>query len=137
MRIVPIVDHFGYFITDTGRVYCNLGRGHRRNGTTTDLYEIKGSPTTKGYIRIRARNDKTGKRQDLYIHRLVAQHFLPNPDGKEIVNHKNCRRSDNRVENLEWATAEENNTYAVYMGRITRNGRGRYTTTYNYLDEAA
>lgn len=137
MRIVPIVDHQGYYITDTGRVFSNLGRGNRRRGATTDMYELKPTPTQKGYWRIKARNNVTGKRQDLYIHRLVAQHFLPNPENKEYVNHKNCHRDDNRVENLEWATAEENNSYAVYMGRITRNGRGRYITTYDYLDEAA
>ena len=138
MNFKPIVNHEGYFITDTGQVFSNLGKGNRHKGNTLEeMYEIKQRPTRGGYVRIRARNDITGKRDDLYIHRLVAQHFLTNPDNKEIVNHKNCNRFDNRVENLEWATVEENNAYAVYMGTIARNGQGRFITTYDYLDEVA
>jgi hypothetical protein len=45
-----------------------------------------------------------GKRITAKAHRLVAQAFIPNPLDKPTVNHKNGKRSDNRVENLEWAT---------------------------------
>lgn len=137
VTLKPIVDHEGYFVSDTGRVFSNLGKGNRHKGNSKELCELKQRPTKDGYVRIRARNDITGKRDDLYIHRLVAQHYLPNPENKEFVNHKNCNRFDNRLENLEWATVEENNSYAVYMGTVARNGKGRFATTHNYLDEAA
>lgn len=44
----PIEDFDGYFISDDGRVYCNLGKGNRRkNDKTTELYEINPRPTKK------------------------------------------------------------------------------------------
>ena len=54
---------------------------------------------------------KNGKRRLELIHRLVALAFIPNPEGKPQINHKNCIRNDNRVENLEWMTHQENQDY--------------------------
>lgn len=44
----------------------------------------------------------------LYVHRLVAAAFIPNPRGYDVVNHINGTRNDNRVENLEWCTQSQN-----------------------------
>ena len=74
--------------------------------------------------RIRALRPRTGywrvgiEMRVVSVHRLVATAFLPNPDGKPYVNHKNCVRTDNRVENLEWCTHLENMRHASRSGRM-------------------
>lgn len=64
-----------------------------------------------GYLQVKLCNEQ-GK-DDWNIHRLIAQAFIPNPENKPFVNHKNGIKSDNRVENLEWVTASENMIHAA------------------------
>ena len=55
---------------------------------------------------------KNKLRKQPKIHRLIAIAFIPNPENKPEVNHKNWIRDDNRIENLEWVTAKENMQHA-------------------------
>lgn len=66
-----------------------------------------------GYLRIRIR----GGKQEMYsIHRLVAETFVPNPDKKPQVNHKDGNKLNNHVSNLEWTTSKENLQHAWKNG---------------------
>lgn len=60
-----------------------------------------------------------------YAHRLVAQHFIPNPEGKKCVNHIDHNKSNNVVSNLEWVTAKENTKHGIDAGRINAKLRGK------------
>lgn len=59
-----------------------------------------------GYCRVGLK--KNGKHKNAPVHRLVAESFIPNPQNKKQVNHKNGIKTDNSVENLEWVSASEN-----------------------------
>lgn len=61
------------------------------------------------------------KRFTFIGHRVVAQHFIPNPENLPVVNHINSIRDDNRAENLEWMTVKQNMQHMVDTGRSGKN----------------
>ena len=60
--------------------------------------------------------DSNGKVRNRSIHRLVTTAFIPNPENKPWVNHKDCNKMNNHVSNLEWCTERENYDHAIKNG---------------------
>lgn len=94
----------------------NLGRLKRpaqsfKSGWTYKEKITSGYRNKRGYVTTALAIN--GKYELRYLHRLVAEAFIPNPDNKTEVNHINGIKWDNRAENLEWVNERENHTHSV------------------------
>lgn len=96
-----------YQISDYGRI-----KSFYR--TTTHTRILKERTHRDGYLYVGLY--KNGKTTTAKSHRLVALYFIPNPENKPQVNHKDGNKLNNNVENLEWCTAAENARHAVDTG---------------------
>lgn len=107
-----------YQVSNLGRVK-SLEReiGHRYAGQTRTIPEkiMNVCDNGNGYKTIHLR--KNGKRKVRYIHRLVAECFLPPIEGKNYINHKDYDITNNAADNLEWCTQKENVRYSAHHMR--------------------
>lgn len=103
-----------YSIYPDGRVWSNVGKGRF----------LKTHPCRNRYIMVNLGKDS----RNISIHRLVAKHYIPNPENKPQVDHINRDRSDNRICNLRWVTRCENMNN---IGMIKTNTSGHKYITYH------
>ena len=75
---------------------------------------IKPAIKANGYLQVGLR--KHNQRKYVSIHRLVAIHFIENPENKKQVNHIDCNKQNNNINNLEWVTSQENQKHAKENG---------------------
>ena len=105
----------------------NLGRFKNSYGTIMDNYK----PNENGYVRVYVHQKTFG------IHILVANTFLENPENKKTVNHIDGNKSNNKVENLEFATNKEQQIHKHAMGlgnNFTRKVK-QYDLNWNFIKE--
>lgn len=103
-----------YLISDHGRARTLRPKFRKKEF-------LKGKVDNDGYL-IYAFYGMDGKSRHMKAHRVVAIHFIPNPDSKDTVNHKDGNKLNNHKDNLEWATRQEQIAHAI------SNGLRRYRT---------
>lgn len=111
--MVPIKNYENYFITEQGEVI------NSKTGRT-----LKPSLGANGYYRVNLR--KNGKTKTVYIHRLVAETFIPNPNNYNEVNHIDENKANNAIENLEWVSHKANINHATCIQRRASTTTSRY-----------
>lgn len=97
-----------YLIDSLGNIVsCPRQQGSR----FVNQYKILGTKVNRlGYKEVALSKD--GKTRTVLLHRLIAMHFIDNPNNLPCVNHINGIKSDNRIENLEWCTRSQNTKHA-------------------------
>jgi len=115
-----IKDYEGiYQISNLGNVKSLI---RKTSGTNTSkVVFLKLFLSKNGYLRCVL--SKKGKIKKMLIHRLIADHFIKNTLNKKCVNHINGIRTDNRIENLEWATHSENSTHGYRKNKRKNSNR--------------
>ena len=107
----PVVGYEGlYEVSNWGRVK-SLKFGKEKI--------LKQSKNNKGYCLVTL--SKNGTHKHFQVHRLVALHFLPNPNNLPQINHKDENKTNNNVDNLEWCTNEYNHNYGTINERISKS----------------
>lgn len=125
-----------YSVSNLGNVKANARDIETKTGVRHYKEKIlKPEMTQDGHLRIVL--SEAGKRKRVFVHRLVAEAFIPNPDNLPIINHKDENPSNNEVSNLEWCTVLYNNNYNERNKRIgDKEGHNVcvYDKDNNYID---
>lgn len=110
-----------YQISNLGRVK-SLGR--RGKGCSLEDRILKPMINKDGYHLVNLK-DVNHVAKWFTIHRLVALHFIPNPNDYKEINHKDEAKGNNSVTNLEWCTREYNVSYGTVIERQSNNKKGQ------------
>lgn len=104
-----------YKISSDGRVRSKDRIIFDKNGVRLRLNKSKEISPRIGLYKMVGLN-KNRVQSQISVHRLVALHFIPNPENKPQVNHIDGNKLNNDISNLEWVTAKENQKHAFRLG---------------------
>lgn len=93
---------------------------------------LKPRLTKNGYLQVGI--NKNGKRKVVYVHRLVAIAFIPNPNELPEVNHMSEVKTDNSVENLEWISHVDNMNHGTLQERQKKSNLGKHDKPVYYVE---
>jgi hypothetical protein len=102
---MEIINYPNYLIYDDGRVFSKERKDSMGRKVKGKFMKIRDNG--KGYYQVSVCKDS--KHKDLYIHRLVAEHYIPNPENKLEVDHIDNNKQNNSIKNLRWATRSQQN----------------------------
>lgn len=118
-----------YQVSDSGKIKSVSRVIIKSNGTKVFLKELILTPgTNQGKYYFVSLVNKNRKKKSFLVNRIVAITFIPNPENKPEVNHKDGNRINNALENLEWVTKSENVIHSYSMGKrkkLTSDIHGR------------
>lgn len=128
-----VVEHQNYEVNQFGEV-----RHKQRQ------HILKPRSNNGGYLYVNFKVN--GKNTNFAVHRIVANAFIPNPNGYTEVNHKDYDKTNNCVENLEWVSSSQNKSHA-FLKKENKDSRGKavnqfdrngnFLATYASVSEAA
>ena len=116
-EIKEIPNYKGYYISKSGKVFSTRGRWGTEKHRELKQGLQNGYPSVTLY---KTGNKGSGYGDTLYVHRLLAEAYIPVIDKKTFVNHKDGNKQNNLLSNLEWVTQQENLLHAFQTGLMTQ-----------------
>ena len=109
-KFYKIKGYEDYLISKSGKIYSIIKR------------RLLKPYDANGYYKVYLKDKRLNKCVSVFLHRLIAIQFIPNPRNLPVVNHKDGNKKNNSIYNLEWCTEEYNHRHALETGLLRVKG---------------